>query len=173
MHRDIKPANIFVSQRGGVYDVAKILDFGLVKEIADDPSIHLTVDRVVTGSPLFMSPEQAVGEAVNDVRSDIYSLGASAYYLLTGRPPFPNDNFLKLVVAHAKETPIPPSVHNPDIPQDLERVVLKCLAKKPSERFQNITEVSLALSECEAAHHWSREKAAQWWQEHHLHTPLR
>jgi serine/threonine-protein kinase len=164
VHRDIKPANIFISQRGGVYDVVKVLDFGLVKPIAEDQSVHLTAEGMLAGSPHFMSPEQAVGDASTDARSDIYSLGASAYYLLTGQPPFRGDNVLKLVVAHTNETPAPPSLHNGDIPNDLEQIILKCLAKDRSERFQNIAELQSALSQCEAAGRWSREKAAEWWQ---------
>lgn len=163
VHRDIKPANIFVSQQGGVYDVVKVLDFGLVKPIAGDQSVHLTTDGMLAGSPLFMSPEQAVGDASTDARSDIYSLGASAYYVLTGQPPFRSDNVLKLVIAHTNEVPAPPSQHSGDIPPDLERVVLKCLAKDRSERFQSIIELQSALAQCEAAGQWSREKAAEWW----------
>jgi hypothetical protein len=164
VHRDIKPANLFISQRGGVYDVVKVLDFGLVKPIAEDQPVHLTADGMLAGSPHFMSPEQAVGDASTDARSDIYSLGASAYYLLTGQPPFRGDNVLKLVVAHANELPTPPSRHNGNIPNDLEQIILKCLAKDRSERFQNIAELQSALAQCEAAGRWSREKAAEWWQ---------
>src|SRR5947209_2716467 len=87
IHRDIKPANIFVAQRGGLYDVAKLLDFGLVKPVAEIPSARLTHDGAISGTPLFMSPEQARGLGDVDARSDIYSLGAVAYALLTGRPP--------------------------------------------------------------------------------------
>jgi serine/threonine-protein kinase len=163
VHRDIKPANIFVSQRGGVYDVVKLLDFGLVKPIAEDQPVHLTAEGMAAGTPLFMSPEQAVGDASTDARSDIYSLGASAYYLLTGQPPFRGENVVKLVIAHANEAPLPPSRHNGDIPNDLERIILKCLAKDRSERFQNITELESALAQCASAGRWSREKAAEWW----------
>jgi serine/threonine-protein kinase len=163
VHRDIKPANVFVSQRGGVYDVVKLLDFGLVKPIAEDQSVHLSTEGMIAGSPLFMSPEQAVGDASTDARSDIYSLGASAYFLLTGQPPFRGENAVKLVIAHTNEVPVPPSRHNGSIPTDLEQVILKCLAKNRSERFQNITELESALTQCEASGRWSREKAAEWW----------
>jgi eukaryotic-like serine/threonine-protein kinase len=164
VHRDIKPANIFISQRGGVDDVVKILDFGLVKPIADDQPVHLTVDGMLAGTPLFMSPEQATGDTSGDPRSDIYSLGASTYFVLTGQPPFRGDNVLKLVIAHSNETPVPPSRHNSKIPGDLEQIVLKCLAKDRSERFQTVSQLQSALAQCETAGRWSREKAAEWWQ---------
>jgi len=164
VHRDIKPANIFVSQQGGVYDVVKVLDFGLVKPIAGDQSVHLTTDGMLAGSPLFMSPEQAVGDASTDARSDIYSLGASAYYVLTGQPPFRSDNVLKLVIAHTNEVPAPPSQHSGDIPPDLERVVLKCLAKDRSERFQSIIELQSALAAYRAQYNTGRPHQALAWQ---------
>jgi len=164
IHRDIKPANIFISQRGGVYDVVKLLDFGLVKPLTKDQAVHLTSEGMIAGTPLFMSPEQATGDTSGDPRSDIYSLGASAYYLFTGQPPFRGDNALKLVLAHSHETPLPPSRHNREIPGDLEEIVLKCLAKDRSERFQTIGELQSALADCKAAGGWSREKAAEWWQ---------
>jgi tRNA A-37 threonylcarbamoyl transferase component Bud32 len=90
IHRDVKPGNIFLAERGGVFDVVKLLDFGLVKPAMDEEDQHLTVEGAIIGSPLFMSPEQAGGDQP-DARSDIYSLGAVGYYLLTGRPPFEGD----------------------------------------------------------------------------------
>src|SRR5262249_21306735 len=91
IHRDIKPANIFAAQRGGLFDVAKLLDFGLVKPVAEI-SMQLTQEGSITGTPLFMSPEQARGQIDLDARSDIYSLGAVAYMLLAGVPPFERTN---------------------------------------------------------------------------------
>ena len=88
IHRDIKPSNIFAARRGGMDDVAKLLDFGLVRPAATARAAHLSEEGQILGTPLFMSPEQATGGRELDERSDIYSLGAVAYYLLTGRPPF-------------------------------------------------------------------------------------
>ena len=165
IHRDIKPGNIFAARRGGLYDVAKLLDFGLVKPPADFASPRLTQDGAISGTPLYMSPEQARGGEV-DARSDIYSLGAVAYALLCGRPPFVRTSPLEVIVAHAHDTVTPPSKLQPAVPADLERVVLRCLAKRPEDRFQDADSVERALAECAAADRWSQSQAAQWWSEH-------
>jgi serine/threonine-protein kinase len=165
LHRDIKPANIFAARRGGVYDVAKLLDFGLAKPLADVDSSQITQEGFITGSPLFMSPEQATDEARLDSRSDIYALGAVAYYLLTGKPPFESDRPLKVLIAHANQPPLPPSAHNGAIPDDLEQIILRCLAKDPDDRFPTATALAAALDDCRDAGRWTRERAEAWWQE--------
>jgi len=163
IHRDIKPANIFAAERGGWHDVAKLLDFGLVKPLTDATSAQLTQDGVITGSPLFMSPEQATGEAPAGVRSDIYSLGAVLFFLLTGRPPFDYGRPMKIMVAHASEPPVAPSQLNMNVPADLDAIVLRCLAKKPGDRYQTAAELAAALNQCETAGGWSLEDANRWW----------
>ncbi|HUY32488.1 MAG TPA: serine/threonine-protein kinase [Pirellulales bacterium] len=165
IHRDIKPGNIFAAQRGGVYDVAKLLDFGLVKPLGIHESLQLTQDGAITGSPLYMSPEQVVGEGDSDPRGDIYSTGAVAYFLLTGRPPFEGDKPIKILMAHVHDEIVPPSRLRPDIPADLERVVLRCLAKRPEDRFQDVVSLEQALAGCERAGEWTRQRAAGWWYE--------
>jgi serine/threonine-protein kinase len=163
IHRDIKPGNIFAAQRGGIYDVAKLLDFGLVKPLAPTGGVNLTVAGTITGSPLFMAPEQAGGDHKPDARSDIYSLGAVAYYLLTGHPPFDSQNAIKVLVAHLHDRVVPPSNHRPEVPADLEAIVMRCLAKDPDDRFGDATSLGRALADCEVAGRWTREIAAQWW----------
>ena len=165
VHRDIKPGNIFAAHRGGTFDVAKLLDFGLVRSSAPGGDVRLTQEGMVTGSPLYMSPEQASGDLA-DERSDIYALGCVAYYLLTGRPPFEEDRPIKLILAHAQQQPESLSSILPDIPDDLERIVLKCLEKDPHERYPNVDALRAALLDTADAGTWTREDAVAWWQCH-------
>ena len=163
IHRDIKPSNIFASRRGGMDDVAKLFDFGLVLSLAKGGDPRVTGEGRIFGTPLFMSPEQATGERDLDGRCDIYSLGAVAYYLLTGRPPFRGEDGIGLMIAHARDPVAPPSQLCPDIPEDLERVVLRCLAKDPGDRFPNAESLERALGECDCASDWDQDRAARWW----------
>jgi serine/threonine-protein kinase len=165
VHRDIKPANIFCAYRGGVFDVAKLLDFGLAKPkfTASESNSQLTTEGSVTGSPLFMSPEQATGEENVDGRSDIYSLGAVMYYILTGRPPFAYDNPFKAMIAHASEAPRAPRQLNPDVPEALDEIVMRCMEKDPEHRFQDVLALGRALGEVELDDPWSSDRAAEWW----------
>jgi serine/threonine-protein kinase len=167
IHRDLKPGNIYAAHRGGVFDVAKLLDFGLAKPLRDGEAetADLTQAGSITGSPLYMSPEQATGEDRPDARSDIYSLGAVAYFLLTGRPPFDYEKPIKVIVAHAHEAVVPPTQVRADVPEDLELVVLRCLAKDPHDRYQSAEDLRAALGLCSAAGGWSRADAARWWRE--------
>jgi hypothetical protein len=165
IHRDIKPANVFVAQRGGLYDVVKLLDFGLVKPVGENPSARLSQEGGISGTPLFMSPEQARGLGDLDARSDIYSLGAVGYALLTGRPPFAGTNPLDVMIAHVRDEVVRPSQIQADVPADLECVILRCLSKSPEDRFQDVDSLEQALAECTAADRWTRWHAASWWRE--------
>jgi eukaryotic-like serine/threonine-protein kinase len=162
IHRDIKPSNILCARSGGMHDVAKLLDFGLVRPAAWSIAPQLSEDGQILGTPLFMSPEQAIGGRRLDERSDIYSLGAVAYFLLTGRPPFDADGGLGAMIAHVHDPVAPPSRLRPEIPEDLEHVVLRCLAKDPVDRFPDAASLERALAECACAGDWDQERASRW-----------
>jgi serine/threonine-protein kinase len=167
VHRDIKPSNVIVSRQGGQYDVAKLLDFGLVRslDVGDAGETKLTKEGLILGTPDFMSPEQANGAASLDARSDLYSLGAVAYFLLTGRPPFSGRPVLQTLYAHLHEPPRPPADQRPDVPADLEAVVLRCLAKDPGQRFPDAASLEHALGRCACAGRWTEAEARKRWQE--------
>jgi serine/threonine-protein kinase len=166
IHRDVKPGNVLVCQRGGQHDVAKLLDFGLVR--AHGPAgdgESLTQEGAIAGTPAYMSPEQAAGKAAVDARSDVYSLGAVAYFLLTGRPPFVRDSTVQTLAAHLAESVVAPDRHRPDVPADLQAVVLRCLEKDPADRFPGADQLAQALARCRSADQWSPEQADAWWRE--------
>jgi serine/threonine-protein kinase len=167
LHRDIKPSNIIACERGGVHDVVKLLDFGLVQSIGlADVSPRLTTQGTILGSPQYMSPEQARGRSDLTPASDIYSVGGVAYFLLTGHSPFVRETVMELLIAHATDRVEPPRSVRPDIPADLEAVVLRCLEKEPSQRFADVAQLERALARCGVADEWTEGMAAEWWREH-------
>nr|WP_303652828.1 serine/threonine-protein kinase [Paludisphaera mucosa] len=171
IHRDLKPPNVFAALRGARYDVAKVLDFGLVKSVGDESSPHLTLEGIVTGSPLYMAPEMILKNRVPDGRVDVYSLGAVAYFLLTGRPPFLGPDAISVMMAHANDLVELMTEHNPDVPFDLEAVVLRCLEKDPGDRYASASDLSRALGGCRDADGWSADRAEAWWMEHEPIAP--
>src|SRR5262249_35281468 len=136
IHRDIKPSNIMACERGGLHDVAKLLDFGLVLAPGiGPPDERLTREGAVAGTPPYMCPEQAAGLDNLDARSDVYGLGAVAYFLLAGEPPFAGRSPVHTLAAHLYEPPTPLTNHRADVPASLQAFVLRCLRKDPAERF--------------------------------------
>ncbi len=163
VHRDLKPANVFVALLGGEADVAKVLDFGLVKVTKEPEALTLTAEMTISGTPHYMAPEQAAANPSLDDRADLYAIGAMMYYALTGQPPFHGDNAFAVMMAHARD-PVPrPSEVCPGIPEDLENVVLRCLAKNPAERYANVRELGEALAGCASASDWGPRQAEEWW----------
>ena len=173
IHRDIKPSNIIAARRGGMDDVAKLLDFGLVRPATTVRAAHVSAEGQILGTPLFMSPEQATASRELDERSDIYSLGAVAYYLLTGRPPFEGEDGMSVMIAHARDPVVPPSLVRPGIPEDLERVVSVCLAKNAAERYPNAASLERALGACACAANWDQDQAVRWWRDYDQVLALR
>jgi len=152
-----------VCTRGAVPDTAKLLDFGLVLPQGDG-SDTLTQDGAVAGTPAYLSPEQAGRGDGIDARSDVYSLGALAYFLLTGKPPFADRTPIQMVAAHLYEPPSPPSARRPGVPAGLDAVVLRCLAKDPAGRFADVHSLDAALADC-CAWAWGEGDAAAWWRD--------
>ncbi len=166
IHRDVKPANILLCERGGIADVAKVLDFGLVKEIEAPAKSDLTEANVVTGTPLFLAPEALTDPSSVDGRADIYALGAVGYFMLTAEPVFDGNTLVEICGHHLHTEPSAPSERlGAELPADLERALMRCLEKKPSERFPDVTELSEALLACRCAADWTPTRAKAWWRE--------
>jgi serine/threonine-protein kinase len=167
IHRDIKPANIILSVRGGEPDVAKVVDFGLVKAFeTNDEAVTMSMDgdAVLAGTPLYFSPEGIVSPQDVDGRSDLYALGSVAYYLLTGKPLFEGRTVMEVCAHHLHTRPVPPSVRAGfAIDAALEQIVLRCLAKSPEDRPPTAIALHDALAACPSATAWSGADAAAWW----------
>jgi serine/threonine-protein kinase len=146
IHRDLKPANIFLTRHGDDEDFVKVLDFGLVKHIAERPEEQLTQTGLFMGSPKYMAPEQIQGGVV-DARTDIYSLGIIMYEMLAGKVPFDRPTSVNILMAHVGEPPPPMREVNPDLvcTPVFEDLVMRCIAKDPAERFRSMDEVLQAI----------------------------
>jgi serine/threonine-protein kinase len=175
IHRDIKPANVMLCNPGGQADDAKVLDFGLVKDIApasglQETSPHLTQADSITGTPQYMAPEALTRPGSVDARSDLYALGAVAYYLLTGEHVFVGNTVIEICSLHLHEPPVPPSQRlGSPLPAALESLVLRCLAKSPDQRPPTAHAFLDELTRCELPA-WDNASARAWWSSHH---PLR
>jgi tRNA A-37 threonylcarbamoyl transferase component Bud32 len=166
IHRDLKPANIIASERGGKHDVVKILDFGLVRDLSEAEG-ETGARRTVQGTPLYMAPEQVEARPDADHRLDLYALGCVAYTLLTGNPPFFDRGTRGAVMAaHARDPVTPPSQLRPDLPADLEGVILRCLSKSPTDRHPDADALDADLAACASASGWDERRASRWWREH-------
>ncbi len=166
IHRDIKPANIYVCRYGREVDFVKVLDFGLVKfeREEQETSPRLTTEVSVGGTPGFIAPEQVLGKEA-DGRTDIYSLGCTAYWALTGSFVFQGGNALETMMMHVNAAPQPPVGRGGQmIPSDLDRLVLACLEKDPADRPRDVDEVAEMLAACDVGEPWTQETAQAWWE---------
>jgi len=167
VHRDIKPANIHVGLLGLRHDFVKVLDFGLVKSVAEreqNPGLATEIG-LTPGTPAYMAPEASGADAV-DARADIYAVGCVAYYLLTGKLVFEGTSALQMMARHLQEMPVPPSRRTEQyVPAELDQLVLACLAKEPADRPQSAAAVAAALDVIEVGA-WSEADASAWWSRH-------
>ncbi|MCB1629073.1 MAG: serine/threonine protein kinase, partial [Xanthomonadales bacterium] len=144
LHRDIKPENLILEQSGN----AKLMDFGIARPIQRNAPGH-TQPGMFVGTPAYSAPEQLQGEEL-DARSDIYSVGIMLCEMFCGRLPFAAGSTMEIYMAHLQMDPVKPSELWPDIPKPLEQVILKCLAKRPDDRFDSAAELMAALAELRA-----------------------
>jgi serine/threonine protein kinase len=147
IHRDLKPENIFLVSREGVPDFVKVLDFGIAKQDMGNQNSprRLTTPGIAMGTPEYMAPEQAAGKAI-DGRVDIYSVGAILYEMLTGDPPHHGANVMEILAKKATEAPTLPRELNPDVPEVLEEVVMRCLERDPDRRPQTMGALEYELT---------------------------
>jgi len=162
IHRDIKPGNILLSEWGGIFDFAKVVDFGLVKDVDDAEAGRLTREDVFPGTLQYLAPETINGGSP-DPRSDLYALGAVGYFLLTGTAVF-DGRPIEIIQSHLQKTPEPPSSRlGQALPAKLETVVLACLEKDPNRRPESADALRERLAACDDVAPWNAEEARRWW----------
>ena len=171
VHRDVKPANVLLVPRENEQEQAKVLDFGLVKRItATAASASVTARNVITGTPLYMSPEAILAPDEVDARSDLYGIGALGWFLLAGRPPF-EGNLVEVCRSHLHETPLRPSAAlGLSVPRDLEDALLACMAKKRDDRPADARTLRAWFESCESSGNWTARDSARWWEDHPTQT---
>jgi serine/threonine-protein kinase len=172
VHRDIKPSNIFACRMGLAVDFVKVLDFGLVKALGagagDTEEVLLTGPSATAGTPAYMAPEVARGEATIDHRVDLYALGCVGYWLLTGRLVFEGRQSIRVMLQHADAPPVPPSERTElEIPPAIDEVIMSCLAKDPGRRPANAGELARRLAAAAPHPAWDDDRAQRWWERHH------
>ncbi len=161
VHRDIKPANIMLAQRGGLLDFVKVLDFGLVKE-AEAEDLKASAANVIVGTPHYLAPEAVLDPRHVDARTDLYALGATAFFLVTGSPVFHGSSVVELCGHHLHTAAAFSEADRTRVPEVLQALVLACLAKKPSDRPASASVLASQLRNS-GTDEWSQEEAAAWW----------
>jgi serine/threonine-protein kinase len=165
IHRDVKPANVFLCRRGLEHDAVKVLDFGLVREVSST-DVTQSALGALQGTPLYMSPEQIREPQRVDARSDLYSLGAVGYFLLTGTPPFAGASVVEVCGHHLHSKPVRPAERlGRAVPEALEDIVLSLLEKQPAARPESAQALLRSLRACPGIDAWTDEQAFDWWQD--------
>jgi serine/threonine-protein kinase len=166
IHRDIKPDNVMICDRGGIPDLVKVVDFGLVKQLAPESDAAVTSEGSLLGTPLYMAPEAIRGHALEDGRSDLYSVGAVLYFLLTGEHVFTGSTIVEVFSQHLLAAPVSPSERlGAPLPADVEALVLRCLAKEADERPKTASALQDELEQLACWGTWTREDARRWWRD--------
>ncbi len=169
VHRDIKPSNLMICRRGGIADFVKVMDFGLVKDVGAGETraagTHITQSATtVLGTPLYLSPEAISRPGEVDARSDLYALGAVAYYLLVAEPVFDGESVVQVLSQHLHAAPLPPHERSRrPIPPSLERLILRCLEKAPERRPPSAHAVLEKLRDSTDVPRWTAHEAEAWW----------
>ncbi|MCZ6829335.1 MAG: serine/threonine-protein kinase, partial [Gammaproteobacteria bacterium] len=161
LHRDIKPSNIMVTQLGGVYDTTKVLDFGLAKDLASDDRSEADI---IAGTPLYLAPEVILSAESYSAQSDLYALGALAYFMLCGQTIFPPAEMSEILAMQLEDKiPFPSERLGRSLPEELEYLVMACLAKDPAQRPVSAVRLATMLAACDCPA-WTPEDARLWWQ---------
>ncbi len=163
IHRDIKPANIILCERGAIPDFVKVVDYGLVKEVAKDTGAST---QIVLGTPAYIAPEAFTEPASVGPGADLYAVGCVGYFLLTAKRVFTGATDLDTCVQHVTKVPTPISEHVDGVPPALEAIIMRCLAKTPAERYASAQELADALRELANIGRWSEDDATGWWTKH-------
>jgi len=160
-----------LTRLGGQSDLVKVLDFGLVRRVAEKGDVTLTMEGSIAGTPEHMSPEAAQGMKELDASSDIYSLGCIAYYLASGRPPFKGRNPIEICWKQVQQEPVNLASLTPQpVSDEFCQIVSRCLVKNPADRPQEISDLLAMLEQCETLQAWGRLDADQWWAEFQYHS---
>jgi serine/threonine-protein kinase len=168
IHRDVKPENVILCERGGVPDVAKVVDFGLARDLEPATDVRLTQSNVIQGTPLYLSPEAIRAPDAVDARSDLYALGAVGYFLLTGTHLFEGATAVEICSHHLHSPPQRPSERlGRPVPAGLEQVILSCLEKEPDRRPPSAAALRDALDDLDDVGAWTEREAREWWRRWH------
>jgi serine/threonine-protein kinase len=166
VHRDLKPANLVLCRYGRDWDMVKVVDFGLAKESVGKPggAKKLTLMRTVLGTAAYLAPESRTGSVHVDHRADLYGLACIAFWLLSGRLVFDEKSPIRMVNAHVMQEPPHVREFVPEVNEDLDSLIHKCLAKDPADRIQDARAMRTALDAMSRDEYWTDAEAREWWE---------